>query len=220
MGLAAEPTPTAPACVSGTFDASGGELQAEGASLEIPVDALTEPTDLELCPTDTGWEVLSSDLRPALALWLTIEHDLGAGTALFTPSPDGVPWRNLQATGGADAWTGPLYRAGQAYVAADPRVVEPYGELPSGKVDLLFVVDNSCSMSAYQAALADTFPVVSNYFYGSGIDFHVGVVSTDTDDPSHSGRLRQAGGQKWIDTTEEHNERLREGLLAPAAPET
>jgi len=66
-------------------------------------------------------------------------------------------------------------------------------------VDVLFVIDNSCSMYEEQVALANNgvdflTPLI-------GLDIHVGVVSTDMEDNTHSGRLRQIAGQKWIDSS-------------------
>jgi hypothetical protein len=68
-------------------------------------------------------------------------------------------------------------------------------------VDVLFVVDNSCSMSEEQSALASNFNSFINYFVGSGLDYHVGVVSTGWDDAADRGKLRQGEGVKWIDET-------------------
>ena len=72
-------------------------------------------------------------------------------------------------------------------------------QIPQPAVDILFVVDNSGSMDAEQAALANNFPTFVEYFQGSGIDYHIGVVSTDLDDPTHQGLLRRAAGVNWID---------------------
>lgn len=70
--------------------------------------------------------------------------------------------------------------------------------LPS--VDVLFVVDNSCSMSDDQKLLRDNFPTFMNYFEGSGLDYHIGVVTTDMEAPKESGKLQDGGtGYKWID---------------------
>ena len=66
-------------------------------------------------------------------------------------------------------------------------------------VDVLWVIDNSCSMQEEQNALTNNFPAFMNYFVGSGLDYHVGVVSTDLDNTSHNGKLRTANGDKWID---------------------
>src|SRR5690606_37791089 len=67
----------------------------------------------------------------------------------------------------------------------NPRPLEPVRHtdrlLQSNQpeVDVLWVVDSSCSMSDDQAALMTYFPVFFDFFEGSGIDYHLGVVSTD-----------------------------------------
>lgn len=48
-------------------------------------------------------------------------------------------------------------------------------------VDILYVIDNSCSMADKQAQLSQNFPRFMQYFVDSGLDFHIGVVSTDMD---------------------------------------
>lgn len=57
-------------------------------------------------------------------------------------------------------------------------------------IDVLFTIDNSCSMKDEQDALAAAFPSFIDYFYGSGLDYHVGVVSTDLDNPLNAGILQ------------------------------
>ncbi len=70
-------------------------------------------------------------------------------------------------------------------------------------VDVLWVIDNSCSMEEEQRALRDNFGSFIQYFTGSGMDYHVGVVSTDMDERSESGKLilDYAGGSRYIDNT-------------------
>ncbi len=65
-------------------------------------------------------------------------------------------------------------------------------------VDVLWTIDNSCSMADDQAALTSNFQSFMDYFLGSGLDYHVGVISTDDDDDTHQGKLREIGGQRWI----------------------
>jgi len=67
-------------------------------------------------------------------------------------------------------------------------------------VDVLWVVDNSCSMWEEQRAVAANYPSFVEYFVESELDYHVGVVSTDMRDPGHKGRLRQVGGRRFITT--------------------
>jgi hypothetical protein len=68
-------------------------------------------------------------------------------------------------------------------------------------VDVLWVIDNSCSMEEEQSSLTANFGKFMNYFTNSGLDYHVGVVSTDMDSGAHSGKLRRDGGKSFIDTT-------------------
>lgn len=72
-------------------------------------------------------------------------------------------------------------------------------QTPVPAVDVLWVVDNSCSMAEEQNALARNFGAFINYFVGSGLDYHVGVVSTGFDDPKERGLLLEGRGEKWID---------------------
>lgn len=76
----------------------------------------------------------------------------------------------------------------------------PAGEM-GGMVDILFVIDNSCSMYEEQTALGHSFDDIINPIELAGLDFHVGVVSTDMDDPRQSGKLRQAGGLRYLDNS-------------------
>ncbi|MFT4623414.1 MAG: hypothetical protein ACI8PZ_002070, partial [Myxococcota bacterium] len=74
-------------------------------------------------------------------------------------------------------------------------------QITNPEVDILWVIDNSCSMSEEQDELAANFPEFMAYFLDSSLDYHIGVVSTDMDDRSHSGLLQSAGGgMRWIDT--------------------
>ena len=90
------------------------------------------------------------------------------------------------------------------YPNADPLPPEKVSQtdtiiqVTTPKVDILWTIDNSCSMYDEQTALAENFPIFMEYFTGSGLDYHVGVVSTAMDNPSHSGKLRTAGGAKYI----------------------
>jgi hypothetical protein len=75
-------------------------------------------------------------------------------------------------------------------------------------IDVLFVVDNSCSMAEEQASLGGNFSAMLAWFVGSGLDYHVGVISTDMNDPSHGGRLRVVSDRRWIDPDTDEPEAL------------
>lgn len=55
---------------------------------------------------------------------------------------------------------------------------DPWVQAPNNEVDILFVVDDSCSMSEEQATLADGFESFMGELETSLTDFHVGVIST------------------------------------------
>ena len=80
-------------------------------------------------------------------------------------------------------------------VTKEDRIVQV--TVPS--VDVLWLIDNSCSMIEEQIALTDNFGKFIQYFVGSGLDYHIGVVSTDWEDDAQQGKLQGSGGLKWID---------------------
>ncbi len=49
-------------------------------------------------------------------------------------------------------------------------------------VDILFVVDNSCSMGGQQTQLANNFNTFMSVFQSSGIDYNIGFITTDDDE--------------------------------------
>lgn len=94
---------------------------------------------------------------------------------------------------------------------AVPATSDPYSAVrtdhlaqrdPVDEVDVLWVVDNSGSMGDDQALLVESFPEFMNFFLGlEGVDYHVGVVSTDMYAEDGQGRLREVEGRRWIDDT-------------------
>lgn len=95
---------------------------------------------------------------------------------------------------------------GGVYNPPDPPVKEQVDKITQvtiPAVDVLWVIDNSCSMAEEQRALRDNFGEFMRYFTDSGMDYHVGVVSTDMDNRNESGKLIQdaTGGDRYIDTS-------------------
>jgi hypothetical protein len=74
-------------------------------------------------------------------------------------------------------------------------------QVQTPKVDILWTIDNSCSMGPEQSDLTANFPSFMDYFLGSGLDYHVGVTSTDLDRNYNGsqGKLRVVNGLKYID---------------------
>ena len=57
-------------------------------------------------------------------------------------------------------------------------------------VDVLFVVDNSGSMAQEQAKLTQDFQAFITHFTSLGLDFHIGIITTDIANPAESGKLQ------------------------------
>ena len=85
-----------------------------------------------------------------------------------------------------------------AYNPPPTNQVDSYEQIQKPEVDVLWIVDNSCSMAQEQEDLAANFPIFMEYFLGSNLDYHIGVVSTDMDNPDQSGKLIPASGLRWI----------------------
>jgi hypothetical protein len=79
------------------------------------------------------------------------------------------------------------------------RVTDEYVQTSPTKADVLFVISNWWSMETAYEELVDSFDEMLSVFVGSGIDFHIGVISTDTDHADDNGKLKQAYGYLWID---------------------
>jgi hypothetical protein len=93
----------------------------------------------------------------------------------------------------------PALQAPNPKALASPTHRDEIVQLTTPSADVLWVVDNSSSMSDNQRALTENFPLFLDWFLGSGLDYHIGVVSTDTQAPAHRGKLRaSADGALWI----------------------
>jgi hypothetical protein len=75
------------------------------------------------------------------------------------------------------------------YGYTQPTVVDTFIQNRLNTVDLLLVVDNSCSMIEEQRKLATNFDSFINYFDEAEVDWQLGVVTTDTDQEKFSGHL-------------------------------
>ncbi len=81
-----------------------------------------------------------------------------------------------------------------------PRLVEKLDIIRQAdrqRVDVLWVVDNSCSMADDQDVLAENFVHFVDWFVEGRLDFHLGVVTTDPE--NDRGMLRRVESNRWID---------------------
>ncbi len=61
--------------------------------------------------------------------------------------------------------------------------------MPRRPLDVLFVIDDSCSMGDDQQRLSDNFDAFFGPFRARQVDFHIGVVTTDMDATNRMGKL-------------------------------
>jgi hypothetical protein len=116
------------------------------------------------------------------------EVQVVGGTPTVTPGLPGVE----RGDGGLDASFGP----------AAPFQVDSFDQPLPSKVDILWVVDNSSSMQAKQDRLKANINSFVQFLQAQQVDYHLGVVSTDTFDPRQSGKLQNGAGlaQPWINS--------------------
>ena len=69
-------------------------------------------------------------------------------------------------------------------------IVDVFRQNPPDEVDILMVVDDSCSMAPYQDALGANFDQFISWFIEADVDYQIGVITTDIIDPVKSGRIQ------------------------------
>lgn len=82
-----------------------------------------------------------------------------------------------------------------------PTQLDIIKQVVTPEVDVLWVIDDSCSMSEEQRLLRDNFPVFMEFFLDSGLDWHIGITTTDTDPGGERGRLVRRAGFRYLDPT-------------------
>ncbi|MFT7522028.1 MAG: hypothetical protein ACI9MC_004180 [Kiritimatiellia bacterium] len=69
-------------------------------------------------------------------------------------------------------------------------IVDVWHQNPPDEVDILMVVDDSCSMDPYQSRLGASFDIFISYFIEADVDYQIGVVTTDVIASNKSGRIQ------------------------------
>jgi hypothetical protein len=99
----------------------------------------------------------------------------------------------------------PLLPLALGLVACDEEValILPTGadvlfQNPPTQVDILLVVDNSCSMQDEQDKLSQGFDAFVEFFDVADVDYQIGITTTDMQDPNASGRLVGAQDERII----------------------
>jgi len=76
----------------------------------------------------------------------------------------------------------------QGFTAFD--AVDVWRQNPPEEVDVLLIVDDSCSMAPYQGTLGSSFNQFISWFIRADVDYRIAVVTTDLEDPNKSGRIQ------------------------------
>ena len=104
--------------------------------------------------------------------------------------------------------------------------VDVFYQDPVSAVDIMLVVDNSCSMQPYQEKLSTNFSQFISFFIEAQVDYHIGVVTTTVDEPvatpgtycaSHLDEVPEGGylvDNTYIDTETEDAEDLFSQLVS------
>jgi len=132
-----------------------------------PVNAMTlDPGQLDDY-VNYGWE-----LQPGDEITVTVSFipdDLATYDGLLSVSSDDPDDPVLDAA-----------QYGEGYVSADQ--TDSYVQQGNNWSDVLWVVDNSCSMEDEQGLLGDDFTTFYSIINNAGVDYHISVVTTDDED--------------------------------------
>jgi hypothetical protein len=219
----ASPPEVAPAdaggspCTSGPVDPLlGGIVDAGGATLTVGPGVFVDQGVVTLCPargpkgSSDAWSVsVDPEMTVYQPLQLAIRTaDPHPAEALFVPGPDGTAVRSLLAAEDGDGvWSTPMWRTGTAWLGDDSRVIEPFAPTPSA-VDLLIVMDDSCSMLDEQLKAGELLPGVLDRLDPFGVDYHVGVITTG------SSAWSSFRGVSWIDRDTKRGDEVLAELLS------
>lgn len=195
-------------CVSASIRSPGGTIDAKDAVLTVAQGTFSAAEVVALCrvaapdadPLSDGWEVrFDPPAGPAVPLQIRIRAPSESTGAVFVPAPDGDRVRALQAVTRDGWWEAPVHRAGLVSVAHDERALVPFEGRPTA-ADLLFLVDNSCSMLDEQQKLGNRLPDhLLAVLEAARVDYRLAVVPTDHENAAEESVLSNTGGFGWIE---------------------
>lgn len=93
----------------------------------------------------------------------------------------------------------PAEPARSASPLQNERITDTHVQVTPPEADILFVISNWWSSEQLTQELIDAFDDMLNELIDSGVNYHIGVISTDTDHSDDNGKLREGLGHRWID---------------------
>lgn len=162
-------------CVSRTHELTLSNVGAVAARIDaIGPTSASDPNFQILSAPDAGTMLAPSTSSP-IALRMASAPGPGPSSGTLV----------VRSTGAVDA----IARAalfGATASEADAQRVDQFVQREQPAVDILFVVDDSGSMAEEQQNVAANFQAFIQFTAGLGIDYHIGIVTTDT---SNGGEL-------------------------------
>ena len=189
----------------------GGQVVSGGVVLDIPEGALDAPVVIQLVDTgmaapapydglSTVWAIEPAGLVFSQPVQLQIPYDTRDSVPRFFWSDGAGGYASLEASFADGVATASIDRLSRGFVAARPVETIEF-DTHIAPMDVLFVIDDSCSMAEEQARLAGGFASMLEALDAAQLDYHLGVVSTEMDDASQAGKLRQVSGERFITPT-------------------
>lgn len=199
--------PVAPVEVQ--IGADGGVLDNGCVEVSVPAGALRFDTRVTISAVDPGQ--VPSRFEASSKLWridvegepflvpaeVSVCFDGDAEGRALLVAPAGQLAAAVTSRRVGDALVGEIQGGGDVFVGRRTLVTDSVSVEAGGLLDLLFVVDNSCSMESKQLTLIDEFPDMVARL-DDAVDWRIGVVTTDMEDVRQSGRLRLSDGWKWV----------------------
>lgn len=203
----------ATATVEAQIPASGGVVGNAGVRLHLPPGAAPAGTTIRIVadgepPAD--YADVATPLYRFEPDGLTFDGAVEIRFPLATPADDlVVHWstpvggwnRRVDTRVDGDAVVATVEHFSTGFVSGPGPQTEVFTKPAEAVVDVLTVVDNSCSMIEEQATLVTAMPALADLLVGTDLDWHLGVVSTDMELPDHKGKLQVSGGYRYVDET-------------------
>ncbi len=166
---------------NGSIDTAEVEIANQGAEPLTVTSVRLQPAsfgyglDGEVPTVDAPWILSGGESRTVRVVFAPNDNGL-FGTALIVDCDDEDEPQTTVTVGG------------EAFLY----VVDDFtqGSQAGGLADLLFVVDNSSSMTDKQQKLADSFETFMTWLVDADIDYRIAVATTDMVNPQHQGRFR------------------------------
>ncbi len=199
-----------PAPVVSMIGAEGGVVSNGCVDVVIPAGALRRDTEVTISASEDAisgryqadsdlWRIDVGDEPLSAPIEVSVCFDGDpVGAYLFAQSEAGTYAAVPGARRVGSMLQGDISVAGQVFVGRRSAVTDTLSMDGGGMLDLLLVVDNSASMSDKQDRLIASFPAMVQRLDDAALDWRIGVVTTDMEDPEQSGRLRESAGWKWV----------------------